>query len=397
MVIEYFQVYQDCESTYFRETLNVGLTFLLISTVLYPVLLALVPRPAGSAPAAVALSTDSRGRYTALDVIRGIAILAVIVLHVRFLTPASLYVDLDQDALNILNAALRFALPVFFIISGMMLAPPVLRTGPVLAFYARQFLRVGLPFILVSAFLLWTQGLLNPGVLIRSFFTGEAAVPFYFMAILFQLYLIYPFIHRWALQRRWVYLALGVSLSATLYMPAWSVTFTPNYHPINVYTFLPHLFFFMWGIYLRQRLLEGSMPRAYWPWLTLVALFAFGYWLLPNPYYNQQLFYGPAIFMILYLALSGRDLSGPLARGLATLGRHSLWLFLLHFPLQWVLLPHVFRWTESGWLAVLLASGISIAVSATVASVVVLIYSRTIEALLIRPLFPVRQQERPSA
>jgi peptidoglycan/LPS O-acetylase OafA/YrhL len=343
----------------YHDVVNVIITLLIISSILFPVLRAFVPpRPPDGTPGRP-IATGRSGRYDVFDIVRGIAIFAVVLIHVRYLFPVELYADMDHDVLNAFNAILRFALPIFFIASGILLTPPALRLVPILTFYSRQLVRIGLPYAFALALLLFARGEFDVAYFLRSFFTGEASVPYYFIAVLLQLYLVYPFIAHLATKRAWVYVALGVSLASLLYPPWWNIA--------GVASSVPFLFFFMWGIYMKQQLLEGTVSRSYTPWLVLIALFLVGYVAFPGPYYNMQIFYGTAMFMVMYLALTRIPLSGYAARFFAYAGYLSLWIYLVHFPLQEFLLPYVFDATSSGRVALLLASAVSIPASVAAA------------------------------
>ena len=353
------------------DVVNIIITLLVISSVLVPVLYAFVPRQPQDGTPGKPLVQGANGRYPVFDIMRGIAIFAVVLIHVRYLFPVEWYADIDHDVLNAFNAILRFALPIFFIASGVLLTPPALRLMPVLRFYGRQLTRIGLPYAFILALLLVARGEFDVVYFLRSFFTGEASVPYYFIAVLLQLYLVYPFIARLATKRGWVYVALGVSIASLLYPPWWNIA--------GVESMMPFLFFFVWGIYMRQQLLEGVVSRSYAPWLVLIGLFLVGYTAFPGPYFNAQIFYGTAMFMLLYLTLTRVPISGHAARFFAYAGWMSLWIYLVHFPLQEVLLPYVFAATDSGRIALLLASAISIPASVAVAYFFAQLYRFSVE------------------
>ena len=356
---------------HYHDVVNVIITLLVVSSILIPILYAFVPRQPPDGTPGKPLTRSENGRYAVLDIVRGIAIFAVVLIHVRYLLPVEWYADMDYDVLNAFNAILRFALPIFFIASGVLLTPPALRLVPVLQFYARQFTRIGLPYAFILALLLFARGEFDVAYFLRSFFTGEASVPYYFIAVLLQLYLIYPFIARLATKRSWVYVALGTSIASLLYPPWWTIA--------GVASSVPFLFFFVWGIYMRRQLLEGTVSRSYTPWLVLIALFLVGYVAFPGPYYNMQIFYGTAMFMVMYLTLTRVPISGYAARFFAYAGWLSLWIYLVHFPLQELVLPYIFDATDSGRVALLLASTVSILASIAVAYFFSMLYRLSVQ------------------
>lgn len=114
----------------------------------------------------------SRGRLLALDGLRGVAALVVLLHHALLLNPSisSLYVEggsapergtalwwLSYSPLKLTNAG-HEAVMVFFVLSGFVLALPVLRGGFAwAAYYPRRMVRLGLPVagaVAVAALLL---------------------------------------------------------------------------------------------------------------------------------------------------------------------------------------------------------------------------------------------------
>ncbi len=119
--------------------------------------------PAGAGGSAGA----GRGRFLALDGLRGIAALVVLVHHALLLNPSisSLYVEggsapepgtvlwwLTYSPLKLTNAG-HEAVTVFFVLSGFVLALPVLRGGfDWVSYFPRRVVRLGLPVAGAVAF-----------------------------------------------------------------------------------------------------------------------------------------------------------------------------------------------------------------------------------------------------
>lgn len=123
--------------------------------------------PAATPTPAAGGGSGGRGRFLALDGLRGIAALVVLVHHALLLNPSisSLYVDggsapepgtalwwLTYSPLKLTNAG-HEAVTVFFVLSGFVLALPVLRGGfDWVSYFPRRVVRLGLPVAGAVAF-----------------------------------------------------------------------------------------------------------------------------------------------------------------------------------------------------------------------------------------------------
>jgi peptidoglycan/LPS O-acetylase OafA/YrhL len=339
------------------EVLNV-LTLTLVVAAVLPLALALVPARREAGAGDVPLPRDGSGRITFFDAARGVAILAVIVIHVTRLYPGEV-LSIPQLSVDAINNLMRFAIAVFFISSGALLTHPGWRARALGAFYLDKVVRLAIPYAIVVLALGFLAGS-GPREMLIDLVTGGASVPFYFIIVLFQLYLIYPLLYPLARRRWFVYATLAFSLVA--FLSPWS------YYFADVPLFFRFLFFFAWGIYAGEMLREGRVSRAVWPWAMLGALFLLLMALLPEleRYYNFRPYYGVAIFMLLYLASTRGWWSQRIERGFAWIGGISLWIFLTHYAFMEAVRPYVLQLSE-GWPLFALASVVSLGGSVALA------------------------------
>ena len=100
------------------------------------------------------------------DVLRVAATMAVVALHASaavVLAPGSV-TPAQWAVANALDAATRWAIPVFVMLSGALLLSPAKRTGPV-EFARRRARRVLVPFLFwVPAYLLWGHWVHRAGI-----------------------------------------------------------------------------------------------------------------------------------------------------------------------------------------------------------------------------------------
>lgn len=344
----------------YPDILNTFVTLLLVGAACPPIILALVPRATrGEGHATLRPARNQYGRIAVFDTMRGIAILGVVLIHVLYLMPTNTYGPRMGDGFDVVNALLRFALPVFFITSGILLTPPAFTFRALMVWYGRHVVRLMVPYLFVLSILLMVRGTFDGGSFLRVAITGSASVPYYFIVVLLQCYLIYPGIAELARKRWFVYVSLGLSLLSLSLPFSWAVW--------GITLVVPYLFYFVWGIYMRQQMLEGAMPRVSWPWVVMVGVSALAYIQFPGPYYNTQYFYSVSVFVLLYFWLQQIGSTGR--NWFSVIGRMSMWVYLVHFPLMELVLPQVFVSTTHGVRALVYASAVSLVMSAVAAYV----------------------------
>jgi len=137
-----------------------------------------------------------------LEKMRGLAILAVVIIHVT--AQATIQFPVGSPlflAYNTLNSAVQFAVPMFLFISSVVLSYK-LREGmePLLDFYRRRLRSALLPYILwslgYSLLRCWQNGQLvqffRLDQRLQELWTGTAYYHLYFLLIIIQLYLLLP-------------------------------------------------------------------------------------------------------------------------------------------------------------------------------------------------------------
>lgn len=307
------------------------------------------------------VNVTSQKREAFFDFIRGIAILAVIWIHIVFVLQ-HFHTEQHNTFLDISNNLLRFALPIFFITSGILLNPLSATKEKLMAFYYKKIIRIIIPYILFNILIALVLNPPNYGFFdfLYSLLTGNLAVPFYFVGVLFQLYLIYPLLVRLNSYCHGVLLvSFLISLMSTLFLKE------------NIGQFihaLPYLFFFVLGWYTRKKCLTGNIKKQeLYIWICIATLDLITMGLFFEKYYNIRFFYGTAIFMIIYYFKNVWTKIPWMYHGISLVGKYSLWIFLTHFYiiLCTYLVLRIFD-LSFAWLTILLfiiSSSISVCVS----------------------------------
>ena len=219
------------------------------------------PSVAGIAVSSAASDRPVPGRPTRLfhaDVMRVAAAGAVVVLHVSA-TGVERYGAIDATAwwvCNIADAACRWAVPVFVMLSGALLLDRD-RSLPLAPFYRRRFTRIGIPLVFWTAVYWSVLILVDPE---RHYLTGQfrwllLGKPYshlHFLFIIGGLYLVTPYLRPLVTalgpRRRLALAAILLALAAmqhTILALAGAIS-----QPTAVSRFVPYIGYYVAGLAL---------------------------------------------------------------------------------------------------------------------------------------------------
>ncbi len=133
----------------------------------------------------------------AVDALRVISILAVVLIHSTTKTLESSHYDLVNFQFALfLNQAARFAVPMFFIISGFVLELNYHLNESYIHYFKKRASKILIPYLfwsIIYYFLIYTE---NRDSFIKAILTGNASYQLYFIPTLCIYYLIFPFVHK---------------------------------------------------------------------------------------------------------------------------------------------------------------------------------------------------------
>jgi len=207
-----------------------------------------------SAPPAAAASSSS-GPVPAIDLLRVLATVAVVVLHVAsnlVYDPARIGTG-NWWAANVVNAYVRWCVPVFVMISGYLLLSPD-KTYGTGEFYRRRLARLGVPVVAWTViYFVWRETWGNEEIGLRavvwSIAIGNPEFHLYFLFLIFGLYLFTPALRTFvaratAREQLWAGgLALGVAVAddvVHLLVPLKPETVVSHFVPFVGYYVLGH-------------------------------------------------------------------------------------------------------------------------------------------------------------
>lgn len=257
------------------------------------------------------------------DFIRGVSIAAVILIHVLYLFEKT-SPHTHTPFIFFFNNLLRFAIPVFLVTSGILLEKLELTRTSLKKFYSKKILKTFIPFAIFSILFGFVEEK-NLKQIFLSLFYGNASIPYYFVIILFQCYILYPWIQKIRHKPWFLPLTFGITLISMFFRDLWYFGHFPFF---GIY-----LFFFSYGVAKRETFLENTIQKKdTLLWASILGISLFIQFFFFDYYYNTSLFYGIACIHLLFsfqLFFSQRKYFHLFT----AMGKNSLWIYLTHFPL----------------------------------------------------------------
>ncbi len=218
---------------------------------------------------------SQRKHLEEFDYLRGIAIIAVVIIHCT----GSHWWKGTVNELNFLVLAnsfffkfSSFAVPVFIFISGFILTYNYDEEVPIREFYIKRIKYILYPYVIFSFiyllyYLINGSLFLNKDLLLIAFklFSASMAFHLWFIALIIQFYLLFPHILTYCFSVKNEKLVLACSLMVSLlcslvmifFQSVFKVSIDGNFHKlldlIGDRIFLPYLFYFILGMHFCRK------------------------------------------------------------------------------------------------------------------------------------------------
>ncbi len=258
--------------------------------------------------------TKAKKRIVFFDFARGIAIVAVVLIHSIYLFFEK-YPYINPFWLNNINNLSRFAVGFFFISSGALLTSGITK---------EKIVRVFVPYAIVCTI----TGIIQQkslDLIVGGIFRGDLLPPYYFISVLFQFYLLFPFLKKFRHKR--YFLLASIIVSYLFYV-------TPGLAKMaGVYTFGPFLYLFAFGMVYSEKLKSKAPFENINFWLLIIPIYIGLQFILPGHYFNSRFFYAPALLVSIHYAWYKFDFLRKLSF-FVMFGKLSLWVYLIHFSIQ---------------------------------------------------------------
>ena len=187
-------------------------------------------------------------RYKNFDYLRGLAIAAVVLIHVTAPTAIA-----EETGGIIFNQITRFGVPVFIFLSGwgLTIAESYEKSANYLSFLKNRLVKLLPEYIIWNVIYYLYANLIEReaipiGEFIQGLFLGTNYPHLYFVPLIVIFYIVYPLLTRLG-DRLWgVGLTFVITMTSLIANPNIAEGFTQNQNPLN------WLFYFVFGIWIAQ-------------------------------------------------------------------------------------------------------------------------------------------------
>lgn len=273
---------------------------------------------------------------------RTIAILAVIGIHTTTrILEASLFNVQGYTFTFFINQASRFAVPLFFMISGFVLELNYSYHQSYTSYLKKRFSRIFLPYLfwsIIYYYFVYTKHTISFGT---TLLYGAASYQLYFIPTLLIFYIVFPFIHMGYrfIANKWMLIILGI-IQLALLAYEYYIHPLPFFYPLSIA--LLNFYIFLLGMVasrhqnLSQKLSGWKILIAIMPGIFAAIVFLEGKMLYLKTH-NYLYFYSqwrPSI--LLYTITAAGLLYGFFSRSrlnekiIRTFSRLSFFVFFIH-------------------------------------------------------------------
>lgn len=294
----------------------------------------------------------------AIDVLRTIAILAVVLIHTSSRTLEFFHYDLINFPLTLfLNQLSRFAVPLFFLISGFVLELNYDSNRNYWEYLKKRFGKILIPYLFWSGVYYFLVFKVNPDSFFKVILTGSASYQLYFIPSLLIFYLLFPLLHKVIKQISNIYVLffLGGIEMAILYQE-YHVKNLSIPFPIAVSLFNFYVFYLGMIASRNYEKILSFISKVKYLMLSSVPLLAgYVFWQGKSNYYktfNIDAFYSqwrPSV--LVYTLVTGAVLfylfnkSSGESKFIKTLSKLSFLVFFIHT----LILEYAWRLLGPGW------------------------------------------------
>jgi len=280
-----------------------------------------------------------------MDILRGIAILAVVAIHVSYyfynINPINTLAHINI----IIYVFSQFAVPLFIFISGYVLSNKYYDTFSLKHFYAARARSILPSYIIFSIFYtsypaFYHHKIPTTSEIIHNIFSGESVYTFWFFILIMQLYILYPIIIKIYKLFEDYDKSKQLLLFTLLAQIAYIIIATLQGIHSEWSLFISYVFYFLLGIYADKN--TNAFPYTKYAFISsiIITFFIYRTWVegivkygtaesIPAPYFlisnaMQPLLYSTIIISLYNCVRYSESLT------LKALGNYSFGIYLIH-------------------------------------------------------------------
>jgi surface polysaccharide O-acyltransferase-like enzyme len=287
-----------------------------------------------------------------VNTLRGWAILGVIAIHVSMNFTKFTELSWLPVSLAAIDIYAHFAVPLFVVISGFLLAVKYDSDYSIGAFYKKRLNRMLLPFLIWSVvyMLLKPENLKDPFQAVFNIITGRSYYHLWFFFLIIQLYLVFPFLRKFLKNKHFLIILIILFIQVLFRHLREDMAEPDNFTIIFKGLFLSYIFYFSFGIWTADNIesIEKILSRissfinSVIFASTVLFSFLFSYnWLAEhNGFFDRNSLFMllekiilPFVFIMIFinlLRLSDSLKSKRFINGLNVLSRYSFGIYLSH-------------------------------------------------------------------
>ncbi|PJZ44175.1 acyltransferase family protein [Leptospira brenneri] len=272
--------------------------------------------------------TSSHGRETRFDVLRGFAMIGIVMIHIhsyfQFFHPAD--TSVIRTTLFFSNLS-RFSVPLFILTSAIFLRK---KEG----YWVSKIKNLLIPYTLASIigyFIKYNDYTVLE--FLQFYILGKVFAPFYFVPLLMQFYIFFYIFEKFLLNHQYTKVLLLVTFLVNLAsnLGIFDSILPKDYHSISIFNYI---FFFQLGIQIGLSKDEKHRPTENVSFLFGTFFFVFLFFLIcfsgvyGIDFKNHHLIYPSFVFLAIWEILP--KFNQKLATIVSFIGNNSLFIFLLH-------------------------------------------------------------------
>ena len=282
----------------------------------------------------IELSENENSRVYFFDFIKGISIFIVFLSHICYF-----YIKSNNEILSFFSIyfinAIRFVVPFFVISSGYLLEIKDYKKKTIIDFYKKRLFKILIPYFIFCVFLFFLKDYKNINIFLIDTITGKISVPFYFITVLIQLYILYPLIKKIINKlgsKKSLFISFFISLIFGVILPKFFLL------EFSYYTFLAYIFFFVFGIVFKKYYSNPDIISFLKKikFVRFAVIITFIYCIIAligkEQYFNFQLIYAVILFLLIYYFKEKIE-KNKLYKYFCFLGKNSFYIFLIHFTI----------------------------------------------------------------